>query len=90
MIGKLIPAGTGFEPGQFTDEIPGGPLDNDALEGRVLDLFESGSDDMDLFDDEDLDEIDELDADLLEDDEDETEDGDLDDDFEEEDPDDMD
>ncbi len=59
MIGKLIPAGTGFEPGQFTDETPGESLEGDALEGRVLDLFDSESDDLDLFDDDDIEEIDE-------------------------------
>lgn len=90
MIGKLIPAGTGFEPGQFSDETPGESLDEDALEGRVLDLFDSEDDDMDLFDDEDIDEIDELDEDLEDEDEDEADDEDLDDDFEEEDSDDMD
>ena len=40
MIGKLIPAGTGFEPGQFSDETPGEEPSGEALEGRVLDLFD--------------------------------------------------
>ncbi|MDY6873641.1 MAG: DNA-directed RNA polymerase subunit beta' [Chloroflexota bacterium] len=77
MIGKLIPAGTGFEPGQFSDETPGEEPSGDMLEGRVLDLFEEEIDedflddlediDEDLDDDEDLDEDaeeDELDQEL--------------------------
>lgn len=80
MIGKLIPAGTGFEPGQFSDETPGEHLHGAALEGRVLDLFDSDIDELDLFDEEDLDEIDD---DLLDDDDADDKDN-LDDDFDEE------
>jgi DNA-directed RNA polymerase subunit beta' len=80
MIGKLIPAGTGFEPGQFSDETPGEELKGDALEGRILDLFDD-IDDLDFLDDDDVDEIDE---DLFEDEDTEDKD-DLDDDFDEDD-----
>jgi DNA-directed RNA polymerase subunit beta' len=85
MIGKLIPAGTGFEPGQFSDETPGEEPSGEALEGRVLDLFDDEPvddflvDDLDDIDDEDLDEEEieeEADEDLdeeLDDDEDELE-----------------
>jgi DNA-directed RNA polymerase subunit beta' len=59
MIGKLIPAGTGFEPGQFSDETPGDATHGEALEGRVLDLFDDDIDEMDFLDDEDVDDIDE-------------------------------
>jgi DNA-directed RNA polymerase subunit beta' len=59
MIGKLIPAGTGFEPGQFSNETPGDGTHGEALEGRVLDLFDDDIDEMDFLDDEDADEIDE-------------------------------
>ncbi len=55
MIGKLIPAGTGFEPGQFSDETPGEEPTGEALEGRVLDLFDDDPEDDFLVDD--LDEI---------------------------------
>jgi DNA-directed RNA polymerase subunit beta' len=61
MIGKLIPAGTGFEPGQFSDETPGEEPSGEMLEGRVLDLFE------DEIDDDFLDDLDEIDEDLDED-----------------------
>ncbi|MBG0786488.1 MAG: hypothetical protein H0S79_15430 [Anaerolineaceae bacterium] len=82
MIGKLIPAGTGFEPGQFSDETPGEEPTGEALEGRVLDLFDEDPeddflvDDLDEIDDEELEE--ELDEeeeleDELDDDEDEDE-----------------
>jgi DNA-directed RNA polymerase subunit beta' len=81
MIGKLIPAGTGFEPGQFSDETPGDGLHGEALEGRVLDLFDDDIDDMDFLDDDDADEIDEEPLN-----EDETDDkDDSDDDFDDED-----
>lgn len=80
MIGKLIPAGTGFEPGQFSDETPGERLRGEALEGRVLDLFDDEIDQLDLFDEEDLDEIDD---DLLDED-DADEKDDLDDEIDEE------
>ncbi len=62
MIGKLIPAGTGFEPGQFSDETPGDEPTGKALEGRVLDLFDEDpvedflDDDLDDVDDDDIDE----------------------------------
>ena len=59
MIGKLIPAGTGFEPGQFSDETPGEEPSGKALEGRVLDLFDD--DPVDDFLDDVLDEIDDED-----------------------------
>ncbi len=81
MIGKLIPAGTGFEPGQFSDETPGEVLQGEALEGRMLDLFEDDIDDLDLIDDE---EVEDIDDDLL-DDEDTDDKDDLEDDFDEED-----
>ena len=65
MIGKLIPAGTGFEPGQFSSETPGGKLSSEMLEGRVLDLFEDDEDDIiELIEDDDL--LDDVDEDLLE------------------------
>jgi DNA-directed RNA polymerase subunit beta' len=48
MIGKLIPAGTGFEPGQFSDETPGDHSHSAPLEGRVLDLFDDDIDDEDF------------------------------------------
>jgi hypothetical protein len=57
MIGKLIPAGTGFEPGQFSDETPGEQPSGEMLEGRVLDLFEDEVDD--FLDDDDLEDVDE-------------------------------
>jgi len=80
MIGKLIPAGTGFEPGQFSDETPGEQPSGEMLEGRVLDLFEDEIDEDYLIDDEDLDDIDDEDLDL-EDFDDEEEDEDDDDDI---------
>ena len=80
MIGKLIPAGTGFEPGQFSDETPGEHLRGAVLEGRVLDLFDSDIDELDLFDEEDIDDIDD---DLLDEDDVDEKDN-LDDDFDEE------
>jgi DNA-directed RNA polymerase subunit beta' len=58
MIGKLIPAGTGFEPGQFSDETPGDHPRGGVLDGRVLDLFDDDIDALDLFDDEDADDFD--------------------------------
>ncbi len=81
MIGKLIPAGTGFEPGQFSDETPGEEPTGEALEGRVLDLFDDDPeddflvDDLDEIEDEELEEeledeeeiVDELDDDEDED-----------------------
>ena len=84
MIGKLIPAGTGFEPGQFSDETPGEEPTGDALEGRVLDLFEEEFDEIELFDD---DIVDELDDELIDLDEDDDE---YDDNFEEDELDDQD
>jgi len=65
MIGKLIPAGTGFEPGQFSEETPGEEPSEEMLEGRVLDLFEEELDEVDFIDEDDLEEID--DEDRLED-----------------------
>lgn len=69
MIGKLIPAGTGFEPGQFSSETPGDMPSGAMLEGRMLDLFDDEIDEVDFLDEEDLDEIDEdlEDKDLAED-----------------------
>ena len=40
MIGKLIPAGTGFKPGQFSDEAQGDDVYDAVGEGRVLTLFD--------------------------------------------------
>jgi hypothetical protein len=77
MIGKLIPAGTGFEPGQFSSETPGEQPSGEMLEGRVLDLFEDEIGEDYLIDDEDLDDIDDEDLDLEDlDDEEEDEDED--------------
>ncbi len=88
MIGKLIPAGTGFEPGQFSEETPIEMPTDEQLQGRVLDLFEDEIDEIDFIDEDEIDELDEIDEDLLDlddlDDEDEDEDADdLDDDFDE-------
>jgi len=75
MIGKLIPAGTGFEPGQFSDETPIEEPTRKMLDGRVLSIFDDDDDEIDLYEDEDeleLEEelvIDELDDDDLIDDE---------------------
>ncbi len=80
MIGKLIPAGTGFEPGQFTNETPGETPTGASLEGRVLDLFEDEIDELDLIDDD----IDEIDEDLLDGDGTELEEDQSDDDLDEE------
>ncbi len=56
MIGKLIPAGTGFVPGQFSHEAPcNETLSGAALEGRVLDIFKGDDDDEFFIDDDDLD-----------------------------------
>ena len=81
MIGKLIPAGTGFEPGQFSDETPGDHNHAAPLEGRVLDLFDDDIEDEDLYDDEDVEEIDD---DISEEDEIEEKEDLDEDDFEEE------
>ncbi len=86
MIGKLIPAGTGFEPGQFSSETPGEEPSGEALEGRTLDLFEDEVDVYDLLDEDELDEVDEIDEiddDLLDEDESEIED-EIDEDLDEE------
>jgi len=77
MIGKLIPAGTGFEPGRFSDETPGEKPSGEMLEGRVLDLFEEDQDEIDFLDEDDLEDVDEddfLDEELNEEDEDEIDD----------------
>ena len=88
MIGKLIPAGTGFEPGQFSSETPGDVPSGAMLEGRVLDLFEDDDDDViELIEDDDL--LDDVDDDLLEEDDVEEDDEDLDEAFEEDDEDDL-
>ena len=80
MIGKLIPAGTGFEPGQFSDETPGGELTGAALEGRVLDLFDDEP--VDDFLDDELDDVDDddIDEEELEEEEDDDLEDELDDD----------
>jgi DNA-directed RNA polymerase subunit beta' len=57
MIGKLIPAGTGFEPGQFSEQPIEGQSRGTALEGRVLDLFNDDDAFDELYDDEDSDEF---------------------------------
>jgi DNA-directed RNA polymerase subunit beta' len=77
MIGKLIPAGTGFEPGQFSDETPVEEPSDKMLEGRVLDLFDEESDEVDFLDEDDLDDLDE--EDILEEDLEEEEQEDIDD-----------
>jgi len=83
MIGKLIPAGTGFEPGQFADETPGEEPSVEMLEGRMLDLFEHELNELELMDDE-IDELDDLDDMLeLEDEDSEDEDEDKDEDVDE-------
>lgn len=65
MIGKLIPAGTGFTPGQFSSETPGGHDVNANLEGRVFALFDDDEEiDEELYIDDD-DELDEIDEDIL-------------------------
>jgi DNA-directed RNA polymerase subunit beta' len=78
MIGKLIPAGTGFEPGQFSDETTVEESTDEILEGRVLNLFE------DLEDEFIDDEIDDLEEDLEEDEFEDDEDDEIDDDLDEE------
>jgi len=85
MIGKLIPAGTGFEPGQFSDETPGDELTQDDLEGRMLNLFdEEEIDELAFFDDED--DVEELYEDLEDiEDEEEDLDSDIDEDLDEDD-----
>ncbi len=80
MIGKLIPAGTGFEPGQFSNETPGDELTAKMLEGRVLDLFDDESDELDFIDEDIEDEI--LDLEDVEEDEEDLDD-ELDEDIEE-------
>jgi DNA-directed RNA polymerase subunit beta' len=61
MIGKLIPAGTGFMPGQFSHEAPcNEPLSGEALEGRVLDIFEDEDEDDLFIDEDDLDDEDDI------------------------------
>ncbi len=82
MIGKLIPGGTGFKPGQFADETPGEEPSEEMLEGRVLDLFEQELDELDFINEDEIDdEMLELDDEDFED-EDEDIDEDLDDDEE--------
>lgn len=66
MIGKLIPAGTGFVPGQFSSETPGGVPTAANLVGRVLDLFDDDIEETFLDDDE----LSEIEDDLLDGDED--------------------
>jgi DNA-directed RNA polymerase subunit beta' len=83
MIGKLIPAGTGFEPGQFEHETPEETLSGEALVGRVLDIFESELDEDDLFDEDEIEDLDEEEIDLEDDDEDVDELEDIDEDLDE-------
>ncbi len=73
MIGKLIPAGTGFEPGQFSSETPGDEPSDEMLEDRVLNIFEDDTeDDIDFMEEDDLEDFD--DDELIDlDDEEETE-----------------
>jgi len=83
MIGKLIPAGTGFEPGQFSSETSLEETTGKALEGRVLDLFEDDIDEDELIDVDDLDDLDDdIEIGELENDEDEAGDGELDEEIE--------
>jgi DNA-directed RNA polymerase subunit beta' len=84
MIGKLIPAGTGFEPGQFADETPGEVSTDEMLEGRVLDLFEEDFDEDDYLSEDDFDDLDEEDIDLDLDDYDDIDDEDQEDDLDDE------
>jgi DNA-directed RNA polymerase subunit beta' len=70
MIGKLIPAGTGFSPGQFEDETPEEPLSGADLEGRVLDIFAEELDEEEFIDEDEIDDLDEEDIDLEDEDED--------------------
>ena len=72
MIGKLIPAGTGFEPGQFSAETPGGALTEAQLEGRVLNLFGNDKDTLDIS--ADLEDLDDFEDDIIDLDDDEDED----------------
>jgi DNA-directed RNA polymerase subunit beta' len=83
MIGKLIPAGTGFTPGQFEGESPEEPLSEDELNGRVLDIFDAELDEMDFIDEEAIEDLDVEDIDLEDDDEDEDEFEDFSEDLEE-------
>ncbi len=85
MIGKLIPAGTGFEPGQFSDETPMEETTGDDLDGRLFDLFEDEVDDLDLIDEIDDIEDDEELLDIEDEDVDDEEDDDFDPDLDEED-----
>ena len=57
MIGKLIPAGTGFEPGQFSNETPLHDEEGTALEGRTFGLFEEELDEPELDEDDDDEEV---------------------------------
>jgi len=77
MIGKLIPAGTGFEPGQFVEESPEEPLTGEDLEGRVLDIFKEELDEVDFLEDDEIDDLDEDDIDLEDEDEEELDDDDV-------------
>ncbi|MFW5713223.1 MAG: DNA-directed RNA polymerase subunit beta', partial [Brevefilum sp.] len=74
MIGKLIPAGTGFEPGQFAEETPDETLTEVDLDGRVLDIFEEELDEVDFIDEDEFEDLDEDEIDLEDEDEDELED----------------
>lgn len=71
IIGKLIPAGTGFEPGRFDqapdDVIPGAPdievQQLDIFPDDEADLFDETTDEH-LYDEDDLDDLDKLEASL--------------------------
>ena len=52
IIGKLIPAGTGFVPGRFDEQTEEGDLDNSALAAGKTDGFGDDLDQSDGFDDE--------------------------------------
>jgi DNA-directed RNA polymerase subunit beta' len=85
MIGKLIPAGTGFEPGQFSSETPGDEPSDEMLEDRVLNIFEDDTeDDIDFIEEDDLEDFDEdeiIDLDDEEETEEDEEDVDIDEDL---------
>ncbi len=83
MIGKLIPAGTGFEPGQFASETPTDETVGEDLEGRMLNLFDD-EDNIEIIED-DIDDIDEEieDLDEIDDDDDVDEEEELEEEFEE-------
>ncbi len=68
IIGKLIPAGTGFQPGRFSQELESMVPGKENIEVEQLDIFDDDpiADDefLDQDDDDLIDEIDDLDDDL--------------------------